>query len=479
MEHTPSLAAGRTDGDAPRRSLILAGGGMRVAWQAGALCALEEAGLSFAHADGTSGGTINLAMLMSGRSPAEMSERWRTLKVRDFAAPLPLRDYLRAPHLPGLGGSRGVERRVFPHLGVDVEAIRAARGIEATFNLCNHATKACESIGHREIDMGALVAGISLPALMPAVRRRGAPYLDSVWIKDANLSGAVKRGAEELWILWCIGNTPAYRDGSFHQYVHMIEQSANGVLLEEFDRIGELNAAIAAGHSPYGQRRPVIAQVIKPRHPIPLDPDFFMGRIDAATLVAMGYDDAHRCLAAADRERGVALTPAATSMEEVGVRVSWRERHAGPLGRTELATEIPDAAAFLAGPRREARLVGRLRAPAVGEAMLREGRVALDGGALAYEAKLDAGGRELRLRARRAAEPGGSLGERLGSLRRLHVELSDSDGEILAEGALDPEGIGGNAPAPLPIVTEAPSTWRRIATAAAFERLMYAELLGY
>jgi len=478
MEHTPSLAFDPADREAPRRSLILAGGGMRVAWQAGVLCALEEAGLGFAHADGTSGGTFNLAMLMSGRSPQEMAERWRTLRVRDFATPLPLRDYLRAPHLPGFGSASGIERRVFPHLGIDVVAIRAARGIEGTFNVCNHAAKTNEAIEHREIDLGALVAGISLPVLMPAVRRAGTPYVDSVWIKDANLIGAVKRGAEELWILWCIGNTPAYRDGPFPQYVHMIEQSANGVLFEELDRIRELNEAIAAGHSPYGQRRPVIAHVIKPRHPIPLDPDFFMGRIDAATLVAMGYSDACRCLGAADRDRGVALTPEATRMEEPGVRVSWRERHTGSLGQTELAAEVPDTAAFVAGPSREARLVGRVRAPAVGEAMLRDGRVALAGGALVYEAMLDAGGREVRLRAHRAARPDKSLGERLSSLRRLHVELLESGSEsVLAKGVLDPQGAG-TTPVPLPIVTDAQSMWRRLATAAAFERVIAAELVA-
>lgn len=42
--------------DAPnRRALILPGGGMRVAYQAGAVQALHEAGLRFSHADGTSG----------------------------------------------------------------------------------------------------------------------------------------------------------------------------------------------------------------------------------------------------------------------------------------------------------------------------------------------------------------------------------------------------------------------------------------
>lgn len=478
-EHTPALAADGQGASAPRRSLILAGGGMRVAWQAGVLEALEQAGLGFDHADGTSGGTINLAMLMSGHPPAEISERWRTLRVRDFAAPLPLRDYLRGPRLPGLGGAGGIERRVFPHLGIDVEAIRAARGIEATFNLCNHATKANESIDHREIDRAALVAGISLPVLMPAVQRGGSPYLDAVWVKDANLIGAVKRGAEELWIPWCIGNTPTFRNGSFRQYVHMIEQSANGVLFEELDRIHELNRAIAAGHSPYGQRRPVVAHVIKPRHPLPLDPDFFLGRIDATTLIAMGYDDAWRYLRAADRERGVTLGPEATRMEEPGACVWWRERHRGALGEIELTAEAPDGQAFVAGPTRQARLVGRVKSPALGEAMLRDGRARLEKGALLYEASLDLGGREARLRARREAQPGGSLCERLRSLRRLHVELREreaDDGALLAEGTLDPRGNG--APLPLPIVTAARSTWQQVKTAAAYERLIATELLS-
>jgi len=476
MEHTPALAADPADRDAARRSLILAGGGMRVAWQAGVLCALEEAGLSFGHADGTSGGTINLAMLMSGRAPQEMAERWRTLQVRSFAAPLALREYLRAPRLPGLGGARGIVGRVFPHLGIDIEAIRSARGIDGTFNVCNHATKANEAIEHTAADLEALVAGISLPIMMPAVRRGGVPYVDSVWIKDANVIGAVKRGAEELWILWCIGNTPAYRPGPFPQYVHMIEQSANGVLFEELDRVRELNAAIAGGHSPYGQRRPIVVHVVKPRHPIPLDPDFFLGRIDAATLVALGYRDARRYLRAADRERGVALTPAATRMEEPGICVWWRERHAGPLGRLELTAEIPDAAAFLSGPVREARLVGRVSAPALGSALLREGRVVLAAGALVYEGVFEAGGREVHLSGRREGLRDGSVIDRWRALARLHVELRDgAGGPLLDEGWLEPDG--GAAPVPRAIVTNAPSTLRRLRTIAAFERLLAKELV--
>ena len=45
-----------------KRSLILAGGGLKVCYQAGVLQVwLDEAGLTFDHADGASGGTFNLA----------------------------------------------------------------------------------------------------------------------------------------------------------------------------------------------------------------------------------------------------------------------------------------------------------------------------------------------------------------------------------------------------------------------------------
>jgi predicted acylesterase/phospholipase RssA len=474
MSHVPHLAADPRDDAAPRRSLILAGGGMRVAWQAGVLHAFEQAGLAFDHADGTSGGTINLAMLLSGLSPSEMCERWRNVRVRDFAAPLPLAHYLRIPRLAGLGGAGGITERVFPHLGIDVSQIRAATGIEGTFNVCNHARKVNEVIGHREIDLGALVAAISLPILMPAVERGGAAYTDSVWVKDANLMAAVKRGAEELWLVWCIGNTPEYRDGAFAQYVHMIEQSANGVLFEELDRIEELNRAIAGGHSPYGQRRPVTLHVVKPRHPLPLDPDFFLGRVDAATLVAMGFRDARR-LGAIDAAPAAPLGPGATRMEEPGTRVTWRERNVGEPGsqlRLELGVEVPDASRFLRGPQRQASLVGRVTGPGLGEAILREGRVALDDRALVYDGEFEGDGGSLKLRARRAVRPGGSSLDRLRSLEWLDVRLGDRAARLRSE---------GRAPAgPLErlAVTNAPSTWARLSTAVRFRRVLVKELLS-
>ena len=93
MEHTPSLAA---EEGSPRRSLILAGGGMRVAWQAGVLKALEAAGLRFAHADGTSGGIDQpgdaaLRALARGDVRALADAAGARLRLAAAAAPVPAR----------------------------------------------------------------------------------------------------------------------------------------------------------------------------------------------------------------------------------------------------------------------------------------------------------------------------------------------------------------------------------------------------
>ena len=55
-----------------------------------------------------------------------------------------------------------------------------------------------------------LTAGVSLPVFSPAVERGGRKLVDAVWIKDTNVTEALRRGAEELWLVWCIGNHGVY-----------------------------------------------------------------------------------------------------------------------------------------------------------------------------------------------------------------------------------------------------------------------------
>ncbi len=372
----------------PRRALILAGGGMRVAYQAGVIKALHEKKLTFAHVDGTSGGTINLAMLLSGLDADEMCDRWRTLRVRDFASLLPAREYRKVFNLKAMGDADGIRNKVFPHLGIDVERIRASTGVTGTFNICNFTRKTNEVVSHQQVDLDALVAGISLPIFMPTVRRNGDEYTDSVWIKDANLWEAVKQGAEELWLVWCIGNSPTYRDGTFHQYVHMIELSANGALFEEFDRIRDLNERIERGDSPFGQRSPIRLHVVKPSRSLPLDPDLFFGNITTSTLIALGYADARRYLDQYSDE-GLPFQPEVTQMNDSKAGISFRETMSGPFALNDDQVKqskravgrksdrlslhasilIPDIAAFVADPMHEGHISGTVDFEPLGMSM--------------------------------------------------------------------------------------------------------------
>ena len=79
-----------------------------------------------------------------------------------------------------------------------------------TFNVADFDSKICVAIPHDEIDLDRLIAGVSLPIFLPAVQSGGRTWTDAVWIKDANLLEAVRRGCSELWLIWCIGNTPLW-----------------------------------------------------------------------------------------------------------------------------------------------------------------------------------------------------------------------------------------------------------------------------
>ena len=311
-----------------RRALILPGGGMRVAYQAGIVSALHEAGLRYSYADGASGGTMNLAALLSGITPDDLCRRWRTLDPMGFVSLRPLPTYLKLPRAGALGDFDGIERHVFPHLGIDLAAVNAAEGIAATFNVCNFADKVVEAVPHHELVRELLLAGISLPLATPAVRYRGAWWSDAVWIRDSNLLAAVRAGANELWVAWCIGNTPDFKPGLLEQYVHMIEMAAIGRFNDELAAIAELNTRIAAGERPYGHETPIVVHVIAPETPLPLDPDYLAGKVDAQTLISWGWRDARRYLAAMT-PGGTPPTPAATKMREPGRGVAFRETMRG------------------------------------------------------------------------------------------------------------------------------------------------------
>ena len=366
----------------PRRALVLPGGGLRLSYQVGILMALEEAGLGFQLMDGTSGGSLNLSMLLSGQRPAEMARRWRSLKLQDTVSFLPLKDYLLGLPLEALADGRGIRDKVLPHLGIRIDRIRAAQGVAASYNLLDYGAKAVAVIPAAMIDADLIVAGMSLPGVFPPLRRDGRIYLDTGFVQDANLSEMVRRGAEELWVLWGLGNTGTYRGGPLHLYVQMLEMSANAALNQQLAEIQALNSRIAAGDSPYGQQRAISVHVVRPDHALPLDPDLFSGRIDHATLIDMGYADGCRYLERMGAASGgagsggasgptpsLAANPSRMADPQPGVRLQFD--FAGELGlaiddsrrsaRLTLCVHVHDLARFIASTEPQAVLSGRLQ----------------------------------------------------------------------------------------------------------------------
>jgi hypothetical protein len=118
--------------------------------------------------------------------------------------------------------------------------------------------------------------------------------------------------------------------------------------------------------------------VIKPEYPLPLDPDFYLGRIDANALIASGYRDAKRYLAER-AESGMEWGPSATAMRDQQPGAAFVEHVDG----AEIRVDIRDAERFFGGDR-----TGEAVAMVNGRPA-KSGSFAMDGKWRTYELLLD------------------------------------------------------------------------------------------
>jgi predicted acylesterase/phospholipase RssA len=232
--------------DGKKRSLILAGGGIKVSFQAGVLQVwLDEAGLEFDHVDGASGGVFNLAMMCQGMSGREIADNWRDLNPRagiSFnAAEFP--KLLYAESIFTLDNYR---RHVFPSWGLNWEKIGASE-LDGTFNVFNFSRKELQVIEPKDMTEDMLVACVSLPMWFPPAHIDGQTYIDAVYITDANIEEAIRRGADELWVIWTVSDKDEWQPGFVATYFQIIETSAVGRYRAILHRIQENNERLARG----------------------------------------------------------------------------------------------------------------------------------------------------------------------------------------------------------------------------------------
>ena len=226
------------------RSLILAGGGYKVGYQAGCLqVLLDEAGLTFDHVDAASGGCFNAAMMASGMSGTQIADHWRAMDARDFTT-LNWGQFLRGPWMRSIGTSEGLRRIFKQDWKLDWDRIHACTAPVFTFNHFNFTQKRVVVVTNRELDEDHLVASTSIVVWFPPVSKGNDWLLDAVYCMDSNVGEAVRRGADEMWAIWTVSDTPEFRDGWIAQYFHIIETVSDAKFKADWSEIEAVNKAI-------------------------------------------------------------------------------------------------------------------------------------------------------------------------------------------------------------------------------------------
>lgn len=238
-------AADNTEGH-KKRSLILAGGGIKVAFQAGVLQVwLDEAGIEFDHVDAASGGVFNLAMMCQSQTGTQIANNWRNLNPKagisfNFA------QFPKLLYAESLFTLENYREHVFTGWGYDWEKINSSK-LNATFNVVNFSKKAIEVIEPKNLTEDLLAACVSLPMWFPPQRINGQTYIDAVYLTDANIEEAIRRGADEIWVIWTVSDKDEWHSGFVATYFQIIETAAVGNYRSILKRIDSNNRAIENG----------------------------------------------------------------------------------------------------------------------------------------------------------------------------------------------------------------------------------------
>jgi hypothetical protein len=209
---------------------------------------------------------------------------------------------------------------------LDWKKINGAQRL-GTFNVYNFSKNQLRVIEHKEMNEDLLVACVTLPMWFAPVTIDGDRYIDGVYLTDANLMEAIRRGADELWIVWTVSRKAQWKGGFIGTYFQIIETTANGHLQRDLDRIEASNKAIAEGKSgEFG--RPIKVEMLAAE--VPLHYLVNVASPEFTAAVEQGIADARAWC----REKGITL--AAPAKQDL-MALTFSETMQGPfaLGVTD------------------------------------------------------------------------------------------------------------------------------------------------
>ncbi len=307
-----------------KRALILAGGGMKVAWQAGVLQVwLDEAGLEFDIFDGASGGVFQLAMLCQGLSGTQIADNWRNIHP-EAAAGFNWSELPKLMYAESLFTLDSFKKYVFTGWGLAWDKIRASK-LDASFNVYNFTEQRLEIIDPAQMTEDFLGACVSLPMWFPPVLIDGKRYIDAVFATDANLEEALRRGADELWVIWTVSQLSDWEPGFVATYFQIIEAAANGRYNAVLDRVRVNNENLALGR-PGEFGRSITVREIKGEVPLQYLINLNADRFKEA--VNMGVTAARNWCAA----NGISIRPEPVPGQADASKLTFTEEMKGFIG---------------------------------------------------------------------------------------------------------------------------------------------------
>src|SRR5262249_17425988 len=140
----------------------------------------------------------------------------------------------------------GYRKKAFPTWGTDFAAIRASRR-ETTFNVHNFSNHELLPVPTSELTEDYLISTASLPLWSRPLRHGGDTRIHPVLSSPCNLEEAIRRGADELWIIWTTSQRGEWFDGFVGNYFGIFEATTNHAYKQALRRIARNNDAIARG----------------------------------------------------------------------------------------------------------------------------------------------------------------------------------------------------------------------------------------
>jgi predicted acylesterase/phospholipase RssA len=139
-------------------------------------------------------------------------------------------------------------KKFFREWGLDFEKIRASAR-DATFNVYNFSKHILRPIEPAELTEDLLIATASLPVWFPPVQIEGDTYIDAVFNTATNLEEAIRRGADELWVIWTTSRRGHWRNGFLGNFFGIFEATTNHAYKQMLARIAANNEAVERGGS--------------------------------------------------------------------------------------------------------------------------------------------------------------------------------------------------------------------------------------